>query len=425
MTKINLLLLVFLLTACRVQNQNIMDEDGKRATNLIPFVTAVTANKDHQILVAIIDTGVDYNHPKLKDQIHYTITDNRITGVGYDYLANDNWASPYLAQTAHLYATENNFEKETNINKNVSAFLLKNPSYARFLKDRAISEEKDAGIYHGTHVAGLASYDNPKIGILPYRVLPYNSYSRHDQLPVRSDFDILEEAIHRAVADGAKIINMSLGGTFTKKDRNYARMQQNVSEMQKVISKYPEVLFVVAAGNDGKWTDGVSNVNYPCGIKASNILCVGSLDKDNDLSTFTNIPINTNLLVFTLGEDLISTMPTRYCSVKFDSFEFESLTNYQGIKEEMDRECTLKKTEYAPLSGTSMATPLITHLAAEILIKTPTFDASELIAQIKKLSTVADLGGIKVNKIKIKKPSWYGEANLKSKREKSFEFIFR
>src|SRR5690606_23204335 len=81
--------------------------------------------------------------------------------------------------------------------------------------DRNVTQETAGAAYHGTHVAGLASYDAPEIGILGYRILPFSLKFKGGS-PVPGDVtelfthQILESS-KRAIADGARVINMSLG----------------------------------------------------------------------------------------------------------------------------------------------------------------------------------------------------------------------
>ncbi|HEX7005080.1 MAG TPA: S8 family serine peptidase [Trueperaceae bacterium] len=102
------------------------------------------------VRVAVIDTGVDVDHPALKEAV----------GQGYDFVDDD-------------------FDPDEEGNAG------------------------DAGYGHGTNVAGIVRQIAPRATILPYRVLsPEGSGTAN----------LLAAAISRAVEHGADIINLSLGG---------------------------------------------------------------------------------------------------------------------------------------------------------------------------------------------------------------------
>ncbi|PGM58312.1 S8 family serine peptidase [Bacillus sp. AFS053548] len=158
------------------------------------------------IKVGIIDTGMDYHHPDLKDAFK----------GGYDFVGNDN--DPM----------------ET--------------TYADWKKSGKPETSNGSAYYteHGTHVAGIiggrgvADSEFKTVGAAPeadlysYRALgPYGSGSTENIIA----------AIDRAVKDGMDVINMSLGNTLN--DPLYAT---SIAVNNAVLSG---VTTVVAAGNSG------------------------------------------------------------------------------------------------------------------------------------------------------------------------------
>jgi thermitase len=131
---------------------------------------------------------------------------------------------------------------------------------------------------HGTHVAGIigAVGNNGtgttgvcwKASIMAVRVL--------DATGSGSTTNIIQ-GIDFAVTHGAKIINMSLGGS--------SPFNQAFSD---AISRAwsSGVLVIVAAGNEQTNNDTTSN--YPCNFPQSNLLCVAALDQNYALATFSN-----------------------------------------------------------------------------------------------------------------------------------------
>ncbi|TGM97715.1 S8 family serine peptidase [Leptospira dzoumogneensis] len=131
---------------------------------------------------------------------------------------------------------------------------------------------------HGTHVAGtIGAKGNNATGvvgvcwtakIMAVRVLDQSG---------SGDTATIIKGINFAVRNGAKVLNLSLGGP----DYDSA-MRSAISEAG---SKY-DALFVVAAGNDG--SDLSSDNSYPCEYDEANILCVAALDQKFQLASFSN-----------------------------------------------------------------------------------------------------------------------------------------
>ncbi len=422
MKNLLMLFLIATLVSCVVvDDQRELTKEMSSVVNPVPLDATRIQNQKHEILVAIIDTGVDYNHPLLASNIHYDFDDiGNVLGTGYDFVGEDYWPSPYLAFTANQYekSPRSLKKKELKMIKGADLLLNAHPEYASFIdRIRDIGNEISSGADHGTHVAGLASYDNDKIGIVPFRILPhYQRWSQRFDNRV-SVVDIILNAMEAAVKSGAKVINMSIGKTFDRSSDSFEEFLQEYSKIEKFVQNNPEVLFVAAAGNDGKWVDADSRYNWPCGIKASNMICVGSLSEEDHISSFSNIPILDVPVVFTLGENLISTTPTKMCPA-IESKMLEDLggaytetlamMSMGDIVKKINAECINRNFELRKMSGTSMASPLIARALAEVWLEDLEIDASLVLNTFLSRATVRKIGGIlPVKSIKIKKPSWY------------------
>jgi serine protease AprX len=128
---------------------------------------------------------------------------------------------------------------------------------------------------HGTHVAGViagtgkASKGQTK-GVAPGAQLTViGIVNANDSLIFPTD---LSEFLLRATAGGAKIINLSLG----KRNTN-GLYDRSAESLDTFVYNNPEVLVVVAAGNDGTATSGYpdyQSVNSPA--TANNVIAVGA-----------------------------------------------------------------------------------------------------------------------------------------------------
>jgi subtilisin family serine protease len=213
---------------------------------------------------------------------------------------------------------------------------------------------------HGTHVAGIVAADRKNaIGIKgiadDVKIMPVRAVPNGDE----RDKDIAN-AILYAVDNGAQVINMSFGKSFSP---------EKVAVDKAV--KYAEqkgVLLVHAAGNDGDDNDVEANFPsrfYLNGKEAQNWLEIGASawGKDNEfIGSFSNYGKKT-VDLFAPGVEIYSTTPDN------------------TYKEE---------------SGTSMASPSTTGVAALLLSYFPELTTSELKDILKKSTRKFD--GLKVQK---------------------------
>lgn len=197
--------------------------------------------------------------------------------------------------------------------------------------------------YHGTHVAGIigARRDNAvgidgianHVEIMAIRAVPKGDERDKD----------IANAIRYAVDNGADIINMSFG-------KSYSPYKTAVDEAVKY-AESNDVLMIHAAGNDGVNND--STRNYPTSRfldgrgNAGAWVEVGASSWEGPqklAASFSNYG-KMNVDVFAPGVDIYSTVPGN---------------------------------AYDRANGTSMASPVVAGLAALILSYYPQFSASEV-----------------------------------------------
>jgi len=213
------------------------------------------------VIVAIIDTGVAYNHPDLATNMWDGTNCKDEKGVaivggcnhGYDYENNDNTPLPATSS-------------------------------------------------HGTHIAGTiaASKNNGKgvIGVAPQTKI----------MAIKFGLDITSEikAIDFAIQNGAKIINASFGGdTFS---------QFEYDEINRF--KTAGGIFVAAAGNET--ANNESTHSYPSDYNLDNIISVAATDQNDALADFSNYG-STSVDVGAPGVNIFSTIADSV--VLFETFE--------------------------------------------------------------------------------------------------------
>lgn len=206
---------------------------------------------------------------------------------------------------------------------------------------------------HGTHVCGIIGADRTNgigikgiadnVKIMMIRAVPDGD--EHDK-------DIAE-AIRYAVDNGAQVINMSFGKSFSPE-------KKWVDEAVKY-AESKGVLLVHAAGNDAKDVDTTWNFPTPVfqqdGKTADNWITVGASGDPLTgglVAEFSNYG-KKDVDVFAPGKKIYSTVPTG--------------NNYQNLQ------------------GTSMASPVVTGLAALILEYFPTLSAQQVKMVIEKSTT--------------------------------------
>ena len=213
------------------------------------------------VVVAVLDTGVDYRHDDLADNM-WSGNSNH----GYDFAGDDNG---------------NNDD---------------NP-----MPDAPYNEN---GHYHGTHVAGTigAVGDNgdgisgvvQNVQIMTVKVFRPKGYGYNS--------DILEgmDYVAEQVDNGVNVvaINASYGGGGGSNGDTMDKAIQNLGDKG--------VVFCAAAGNDGENID--RNPTYPASYDATNIITVAASDQDDKLAGFSNYGKKT-VNVAAPGTNILSTYP--------------------------------------------------------------------------------------------------------------------
>ena len=218
------------------------------------------------IIVAVVDTGVEYNHEDLKKNMW--VNEGEIPGNGVDDDGNG-----YI-DDIHGINT-----------------LVRD-------RDGEATGDPSDGHGHGTHVAGIigAVQNNRKgiagiaqrVKIMAIRTVPNQGDEK--------DVDVVESFIY-AAKNGAKIINCSFGKAHNEGG-------QAVAEAIEHIGVEYGTLVIAAAGNDSRDID--SRRTYPASFTSQHLLVVGSSEQGGKLSYFSNFG-KRNVDVVAPGSSIYST----------------------------------------------------------------------------------------------------------------------
>ena len=154
---------------------------------------------------------------------------------------------------------------------------------------------------HGTHVAGIiGAVSDPKTGVSgvahSVSIMAVKYYSDSNSGAVNLSNTV--KAINYAVDHGARIINYSGGGPEFSEDEYLAIKRAEAHG----------VLFVAAAGNEHQNTDVAENYYYPSAYRLPNMISVAATDIHNNLLPSSNWG-KTKVDVAAPGENIYSTLP--------------------------------------------------------------------------------------------------------------------
>ena len=285
-----------------------------------------TGEKD--VIIAVIDSGIDTKHPDLHDNIW----------VNQKEILGDNIDNDYNGYVDDI----NGWDFVTNTND-------PSPKYdINCLTNKSCIEE---GIFHGTFVSGIAAaIGNNNLGItgiswhtkfMPLRVLNEDG-SGNTQDVVR--------AIDYAINNKADIINLSFVGNTYDID-----LQQTLEKAYK-----KGIVIVAAAGNENAKGQSINldlEKAYPICIRGSNdqkiIIGVAASDNYGKLAGFSNYG-SSCVDIIAPGKDFFGTLV-------YDKL-IPSFNKYYG----------------GPYSGTSLATPIVSGIAALMKSYNPTLTNQQI-----------------------------------------------
>lgn len=266
------------------------------------------------VIVAVIDSGVDYRHVDLRNSMW--VNEDEVPSNGIDDDQNG-----YVDDIHGIDVLNNDSD----------------PAPTHF---------------HGTHVAGtIAAGQNNRLGvagvsshakIMAIRTVPDETNE--------SDRDVITSFLY-AANNGAKVVNCSFG-----KYRQGRAVKETINHLGA-----RGVLVVAAAGNDSRgednrWFNIDRRGHYPSSFDSDSMLVVTATKENGALADFSNIG-KRNVDVAAPGDSIYSTTP---------------------------------HNRYGNSSGTSMATPMVSGIAAQLLAYYPQLTPLEVKEIIMKSAVPVD-----------------------------------
>ena len=247
------------------------------------------------VTVAVIDTGMQPNHPDLAANLWTNADEIPTNGI-------DDDANGFI-DDVHGWD---------------------------FVNGAPISGDDNG---HGTHVAGtIGAVGNNGVGIAgvawSVRLMPLKAFNAGGV----ANFSAVLAALDYAVANDARIVNASYGANDFVKSEYDAYVAVGAAG----------VLTLAAAGNNAKNAD--ESPHYPASFRLDTIISVAATTADDTLASFSNYGV-WNVQVAAPGSAIYSTLPG---------------------------------SSYGLLSGTSMATPHVTGVAALLAAAHPGWSAVQI-----------------------------------------------
>jgi subtilisin family serine protease len=326
-------------------------------------------------VVAVLDTGVDYNHPDLFENIWINQREipfsrlKNLTDVDHDGLITFYDLNNPINQGPGKI-TDINHDGRIDAGDLLAPMVLNSTGNDTGLGGWAHHSTQDGDTLHpddligwnfvannnnpfddsghGTHVSGtIGAIGNNGIGVAGIDWSVQIMALKFLDSTATGTIDDAAAALNYSVAHGASISNNSWTGGGD--NANFLQALQNARAHGQI--------FVVAAGNDGQNLDAAPG--FPPSFKLDNMVTVAATDRYNQLASFSNYGSATVQLAAP-GVGTLSTTPNG---------------------------------QYQYYTGTSMATPHVTGVLALLKSVHPDWTYSQLISRV--LQTVEPIAGLK------------------------------
>jgi cell wall-associated protease len=328
--------------------------------------------------VAIIDSGVDYKHEALasnmwtnanasttddagatyKDDVHgWNFADNNNQIIDYKYVGT------FSQDCYRMIEVQGRILHGVATQEEINWYKSKKDD-AEFLKEM----QKFGNFIHGTHVSGITTTNSTAAKIVGLKLIPTETPGQGLSVPrdekgnpmvslmlsmlAQRQGQLLVKTGKYAKAVGARVANGSFGTSVDAVKPVVAQLvksitgaepsdaeaqayaiefvQNMIKEGKNFVGASPQTLFVFAAGNDGKNNDSLPV--SPANVKSDNSIAVAATLGNEKLASFSNYGAS-NVEVAAPGVTIHASIPGN---------------------------------QYIDLSGTSMAAPNVTNIAAKV-----------------------------------------------------------
>jgi hypothetical protein len=355
------------------------------------LIAVFWVNSGHGATIAIIDTGFDLDHEFLKPKIRKQETDEETIDPalskqfhGWSFHDNSHLKKAVIEDSSALQeillfrSLRAKGHREGLSPEEFEWFRNKNSDKAFMENVRMFKKHA-----HGTFVAGIALREGKNINIFPIRGLniPIPVVAVEDstteptkpitaknpevrfQQEIKNSLDRVSRKFskicHYLSLRKIEVVNASYGITYKNIVTKFREMHLEMTGKEiedpallneinkyfeelyrrssKTIKRYPKMLFIFSAGNSGLDNDNYHH--YPSRIKLPNTISVAAMNGEY-LASFSNYGQN-KVDIGAPGVAILSLVPKVY--------------SQNGVE------------IYSPSSGTSMAAPYISNLAAQII----------------------------------------------------------
>lgn len=238
-----------------------------------------------EVVIAVIDTGLDLNHPEIKHAVFRNLAECDEEGNVLPAPTEDKDANGLVGDCQGW------------------DFGTENKRFAHIVRDQ---------VGHGTHISGLIAAKSNEDGIqgvgTNVKILPIQVFNTEKRSPF-TFIDTVTKAVLYAIKMKADIINLSLGWPYTLTPNSFRRALS--------LAARNGVMVVSSAGNDRN-----REFIAPCALPG--VICVGANGADGKLAPFSNQGLHVDLIA--PGEDILSLYPVQATPNQFSINGYEVLS---------------------------------------------------------------------------------------------------
>lgn len=287
--------------------------------------------KNDPIVIAVVDSGIGYAYT-VKDGVETESSVKDVYKDGTSYKISDVFNDVLLTDKDGKYVYKNTTGKVKIVDGNSTVTQTAITNSGNIALDLVDNTDNN----HGTHVTGIVALLIRAFGLEDYvKILPIKANNKISKASGKTQFTasydngnadpVITNALYFAQENGADIVNLSLAAEYSA--RGYYTFDAFDNEM----------LIVAAAGNDGKDSNWFSRQYYPAAC--SNVIGVMNYTFDDD------------------GNAVVAPTSNYGSSYNLAAPGAKVISIIDG------------DDGYGKLSGTSMASPIVSFCSALTLLR--------------------------------------------------------